>query len=266
MVNKREYGIVFIKDIDCGIAKITVFDTTESVYVGEDGTKDVNPLYRYVDLYQSANHSTLEQAYTYWISLEVGHSYVITAVNSGTHNPLAIATYNVGIIKFLQTEPLVVDDIIEKQFQTFHTSFESDKYTYDPISGVTTDAMKTQVFNGDDVTRTFVLSGTNHAVEFVTFSIDGGITWRYPSDLYITWGSNAPAYDNETIDSNGQFGIYFIDDAPPTGSSNVIIKFRPLANKAQLTINVKQPHDEFNTFKDYRSHVVMQDYAVEFIP
>jgi hypothetical protein len=267
MINKREYGIVFVKDFNCGIAQISVYDQTIAKYISENGVESASIAYRYCDTYQAASpaYSVGESYYCYWIALTVGHVYTITCVNSGTHNPLSSAPYNVTIQKFLDSEPLVYDNLIENQITTLHEDFPTALHTYTLVNGETTETYKTQLFSGDGVTTTFTLSGNNHAAIFERFSIDGGATWKFPDDFEVTWGNNIPDYDNETMDANYQFTLKFISTPPPIGTSNVIIKYKPKANKAVVELTTKQPHDEVNSYIDYRSHVVMRDYGISFI-
>lgn len=267
MLNNREYGIVFVKDSTCGIAQISVFDQTLGKYISENGAESVGVVYRYCDTYQAASpaYSVGESYYCYWIALTIGHLYTITIVNSGTHNTLASPPYNVSIFKFLSSEALVYDDLVENQLTTIYEDFPSSIYSYTLENNETVETYKTQVFNGDGATSTFTLSGNNHAATFERFSIDGGLTWKYPDDFGIVWGNNAPDYDNETMDSNYQFTIRFTITPPPFGVANVIIKYKPKANKAVFHLTTKQPHDEINSYIDYRSHVVMRDYGISLI-
>lgn len=266
MLNIREYGIIFQKNNDCGIAKVTVFNDTTGMYISETNTESATPVYRYIDLYQPAGagaSSEAEKKWTYWITLTEGDSYTITCVNNGTYNPYAIAPYNVSIYGFLQTDPLIVSDIVENQLVLSHSEFIGANYTFTLINEESIETYKEQQYNGNAVIKVFTLSGTNHAQEFYKFSSDGGTTWRYLNDPYITWGSNAPDYDDGLMDSNYQFSINFLD-APDSGVNNIKIKFLPLTDTAYFSLTTKQPHD-LGTYKDYKPHVVINDYGIEFI-
>ena len=108
-----------------------------------------------------------------------------------------------------------------------------------------------------------MLSGTNRTYDLVRFSVDGGSTWKYPSDLDLSWGSNATDYDDETIDSNGYAGVKF-DVAPSTGTGNVKIVYIPKVDTYKVNTTLKFANDGVD-FTENRGELRLQDHNVELI-
>ena len=120
---------------------------------------------------------------------------------------------------------------------------------------------KTKIFNGDGTTTSFVLSGSYRAQAPYRFSVDGGSTWLYPWAVEsLTWGSNAPNYNDELIDSTGYYGVKF-DIAPGVAYNNVIVEFYIRSDSMYINRELFQPY--YETITDYCNNINILDDATE---
>ena len=263
MKNIREFGIVFLRQFDAGIAKVTVFNSTDGLYVSESGNEITNYSFRLVDLYipSTSAYQTEEKTIVYHIPLTVGKNYTITVEHSGTHNALATSPYYVHVLRFLNYEPFV-DGTLTGILRVWSKTFPSDIYDFTLTKNTEVNFEKTSTFNGDGTTRIFRIVGTNHAYIPVRFSNDGGATWLYPYSTSLTWGQNVNCNDN-LVDVNNQFGVNF-NLAPSIGVGNVLIVWRPLIDTWKILGTLNQPASSDGTFIDIKSNVDQMDYAVEF--
>ena len=251
-------GIQFRKDDESGIAKITIENTTQSTYVIQDAL---------VDLYAADMDATNGEyePFVYWTTLDPAEdSYTVTAVHSGTHNENALSPYDVKIDGYLLNEELE-DGEVEATIHLWHTDHPSDITQQVLPPNGTLDTYKTVTFNGDGSTTEFsLISGAQRAFDAEEFSVDGGTTWLYPGDPDLSWGSNAPTYDDNIMESStGYFTVKF-DTAPASGTNNVQIKFIPLYNKFKVVTKIKQPSDGV-VYTDLKHNVRLLDHAVEAI-
>jgi len=241
---------------DAAIAKITVTDETTSTGLVTDDL---------VDLYHADFDDTNGEyeEFLYQVALpDLTHTYSITVEHSGSHNPsCAGSDYTVEYGSPFRTDKLT-SATVQTTLTTWHTSYTFDVATYTLTPNVVTSLAKTQAFNGDGITKVFTLPSSYHASSFDSYSDDGGTTWKYPTSIDIDWGSNSPAYDNETIDSSGNFSINFFT-APATGTGNIIIKYIPMVNKYKIRREIQLPYD--GSYIDSRAEVRLLNDALELI-
>ncbi len=252
-MNKQYSGIHFQKTIDSGMAKVSVYNTTREEFVIEE---------ELVDLYTSSENDP--EDFVFWTKLPYSDDdYEVTVTHSGIHNPLASSPYSLNIVKYL-----IVESINDACLETVLTIFDdenNDNYTYTLEDDTRKELNIIKSFNGNGTITEFAIEeSTKHAFEFIEFSINEGVTWFYPDDTQITWGSNSPDYNNETIDGDGHFTIKFIV-APDVGVSNVQIKYKPIFNKGILSTKLIQAVDDIGTYKDSSSAIRVLDYGLEFI-
>ena len=216
-----------------------------------------------VDLYDAGNGEVEDLEFIYWLTLDETKEYEIKVEHNGSHNASASSPYYIYVREYLTVETLDNAEV-EAILTVSHSDWSSETKTYTLAQGATTTLEKYQSFNGDDSTTDFVLSGTHRAYEPVKFTTDGGSTWNYPSDLDLSWGSNATDYDNETIDSSGHFGVKF-DTAPVTGTGNVQIYYIPAVDTYKVNTTLKFANDGVD-FTENRGELRLQDQSVELIP
>jgi hypothetical protein len=262
MKNRREFGIYFRKGSDCGIAKIIVLDNTIDRYITSTGAQSETLAYRLVDTYlPSSGYTALEKDFVYWIPLEDDHDYDITVENSGTHNSAAESPYNINIIKYFDTKKWDDGSVI-KVVRLWHSDHESDYFEITLSSGSNT-LIRTTTASGDGVSKVFSVGGVSHSNGLYRVSSDGGSTWMYEYDPYITWGSNSPTFDDEMVDANGHFSVNFVSP-PPYGISNIIIQWTPKVDRYKIISTVSNPSAEDGSVVDLKSNVRELDYSLEF--
>lgn len=242
---------------DAGIAKITVTDETDVIDLV------TNEL---VDLYHADFDDTNDEYedFLYQVALpDLTHTYSITVEHSGDHNVSAAGPdYTVEYSDPYRTDKLNTG-LSEGTITLWHTSYPSDTYTFDLVNNTVTELSYISKFNGNGSTTEFTLPSTIHASDFLEFSIDSGSTWDFSTDTSIYWGSNAPDYDDETIDSSGNFTVKFLSP-PTTGSNNVQIKINLMTNKYKINHVLKQPTDGIS-YTDHRAEIRFLDYSLELI-
>lgn len=243
--------------------KILTVDSTTQVTLDANSTGDATGVnlvfYHDIDLYHAEAGEDHDQTIQF-VSGSLTDTYKIKIVHSGLNNA--------GVNDYLMLQGFLIATTltaatIPAQLTLRHTDFPSDTYAFAAAVGSSEDIEKQQTYNGNGSDTEFTLSGTNHAAVPVAFSADSGATWLQPTSLQLTWGSNGPNYDNETLDASKQFTVKF-DTAPLSGTDNVIIKFRPYANKHKLEHTLTQPNDG-GTFVDRGRNVRLIDYALEIV-
>jgi len=253
--DKKNMGVVFRMHDDAGIARISITNTTTSTVVLNN--KDV-------DLYdvQYDGSAGVYDLYCFWWNVSPAtDAYSIQVELS----PLTAVGRYLEIEYYLDNTPLT-DASVSSILTTYHSTYPTHDYHYGLVQSAVTPLTKIEYFNGDGTTKVFTLAATNHAHEFVTFSYDGGTTWKQSTDSIITWGSNALDYDDDTIDATGKFSINFLT-APITGVSNVAIKFLPMVTNYYITRTLFQPNTTTPTsYIDYQHEVRLMDDALELIP
>jgi hypothetical protein len=248
-------GVNFVMGTSTGVAKITVTEDP-------NGTPNVILNGATVDLYNAENGETADLEMIYWITLDETKDHEIKVEHNGTHNASAFSPYYIQVREYLTVETLDNAEV-EAILTVSHSTWSAETKTYTMALDTTTSLEKYQSFNGDTSTTDFVLSGTNRAYEPVKFSTDGGSTWKYPSDTDLSWGSNATDYDDETVDSNGHFGVKF-DSAPGSGTGNVQIYYIPAVDTYKINTALKFANDGVD-YTETRGELRLQDHNGELI-
>lgn len=244
-------GIHFLKDDDSGGAKVTITDVTTSTVLSDWDEAEI-------DLFH-AEVGVADDLVCWALIPNSSHTYTVKVKHSGLDH--SGASDYMRIKQFFTGRE--IDSNIDTKLTIYHTNYPSDTSEYTLTSGEVIDFEVNAYFNGDDSTTAFSLSGINHASDPIQFSKDGGATWLYPNSVQLTWGSNSPDYDNETVKtSTGYFTVKF-DDPPVTGTNNVIVKYKPMFNKYYVTRTFEQPED--GSYIDTRTVVRLLDDAVEMI-
>lgn len=254
MQNIKYSGIHFRKDDESGIAKITIYDETASTYVIEN---------ELVDLYTADKDYTVGEYedYLHWTKLDPDdHDYTVYVYVETFWNPGSGGSHHIQIVNYMLNVELN-DPAIPTQIITRHTDHAGETVTHTVIEDTSTTFYKQAEFDGDDLEDTFVLSGTQRAAEFIRMSVDGGSSWYYPNYFGLVWGSNATSYNNNTIDSNGVFGVV-LSVPPITGTENVIIEYLPKADKWKLKTQINLPDDGID-YIDRRTEVRLMDRILE---
>ncbi len=245
-------GIKFMVGNDCGKAKITITNTTDSLDIINN---------KIIDLYRTSE--SLETEYVYQISpLDPEKTYKVKLEHSGTTNDNSTDEL-IKIDKFLKIKEL--ESSIEAKLKTYHSDFPEYEGEFLLDSDGDNSLIKQSVFSGDGETKLFHLPTSQHAYKPVKFSVDGGESWMYPENVNLVWGSNSDFdnYDNEVVDENGHFSVKF-DNAPAVGNGNIIISWIPKIDSYQIETTIKMPQDETG-FKDTRKNPRLLDYGIEFI-
>jgi hypothetical protein len=263
MKNRKEFTIIFERGVDCGIAKISVYNITNNTYLTSVNTESTTYAYLLFDTYIPAGYSAEELAVAFNITLTDGCEYIITVEHSGTYNASASSPYKISVLRFLSTEKYT-ENVASGILRLWHSSFPSDfnDFVVDQTGQQPFEC--TSRFSGDGVTRKFYINGVNHASTFVRFSIDGGENWLLPSNLNLTWGSNTNCDDN-LFDASGYGGVNF-DLPPEVGSNNVLVVWRPMVNKFKLIATMTQPQSMEGDVVDFRTNPEQLDFAIELIP
>jgi hypothetical protein len=256
MEDKKYIGVVLRMHNKAGIARINITNTTTSTAILTD--KDI-------DLYMSEfNRDATPAQYTtwcfWWEVQPIDDNYEMSVALS----PSSATGRYIEIEKYLTDNPLY-DGAVTTVMETWHEDYPDDLYSYTLVQDVVTSLNVGLVFEGDGTTTVFSIPSNQHASEFIGFSLDGGTTWKNPSDLAITWGSNSPNYDDEIIDTSGHFSIKFFTPPPDVNNLNVGILFTPWTTHYHLKRTMSQPSDG-GTFIDYTKEVRLLDDALELIP
>lgn len=258
-MGKLYVGVLFYRDDESGIAKVSVYNDTKAEFVIED---------QYVDLYsmgQDADSGEYEQ-FTYWCKLPYpDDNYTVTVEHSGYRNASAGSPYNISYNGFFYTESIDESELQSKIY-SWDEDFPGDIYEDALTVDTMVDLSRIKSFVADGALDTFLLDDSDyHAANpggFLQWSEDGGTNWFYPNDIAITWGSNDPDYDNETFDADGHFGIKFLT-VPVIGTA-IQIKWLPSRDKAYLQRELKYPSSE-SIYIDVRGELRLLDDALEFI-
>lgn len=251
--DKKYVGAVLRMHDEAGIARITIVNATTATIVLSN--KDI-------DLYDFRfDRSALPNQYNlwcFWWQVEpASDSYSIHIELS----PDTTAGRYLEIEYYLENIP-IFDGYIATTMNTWHEDFEFDRYTYSLVEDTATSLEQTYSIEADGNTTTFALSAERHAHDFKLFKTSTGDTWKYPTNIDITWGTSGSNYENETIDPNGNFGIKFYT-APPIGSI-ITFLYTPKVNKYVLRRVMTQPYLE--DYKDNRREVRLLDDSIELIP
>jgi len=241
-------GIFFEKGLDCGRAKLNITDETTSTGLITD---------QIIDLFESET-----SYFIYWITLDPTHTYTVRIDHNGDAHPSAVTDYYIKLKEYILIESLDDSEIITSIILQ-HTDFIDVVRNYFLVPNSTIDLEEIQAFDGDGAEHNFILDGDNHAVEPIEFSNDGGSTWLPHTSTQLSWGSNSPDYDDETVNSStGYFGVRFVSP-PDSGQGNVQIKYVPTYNKYSITTLLLQPTKD--NYTDYRKNVRLLDHAIELI-
>ena len=217
-----------------------------------------------VDLYTlDFDYTSTYTTHVMWYTIpNLTENLRVYVEHNATHNTAcAGATFPVQIEGFVYNNP-ITDAVITTTLTTWDSTYPTHTYVYTLAQNVVATLDKIEYFNGTGVITDFTLAVTNHAHEFTMFTIDGGTSWKYPTDALISWGSNSPDYDNDTINATGNMTIKFIT-APITGVNNVGIKFLPMVTHYNLTRTMGQPYT--TSYIDYQHEVRLLDDALELI-
>jgi hypothetical protein len=265
--NIREFGIKFLAIKDSlspyngisGIANITVFNITTGKYIGSDGLSYNDVKTRTFDTYVSTNYSTAETSLMYWISLVDGDEYDISVSGSGTKNP-ASGGYDISILGYYEKEPWV-DGKVNNTLRFWHTDFSSNYYDFIPVANTPLEIVKTYTFTADGLTNTFTLPSNLHAHEFTRVQV--GSVWLDSYNNNLTWGSNSPNYDDETMDSIYKgFTVNFLE-TPPVG--NITVEFKPLINRYKIMKTMVLPTSRDTVTINTSATIRELDYSIEVV-
>lgn len=237
--------VELLRNTDLGIAKISLYDVTNSVYVWED---------RLVDTYGVAEN------FFYEIELpELTSSYRVEIEHNANHNSSSSSPYSIEIGSYIllkDTESNFQADLV-----TWDEEFPATTYSYTDIQRGKNSLIKQQTFSPNGTDTVFTLSGDNRAFELYRISENSGGIWRYPEETnHFTYGLNFPDYNNELIDSNGYTNIKFLT-APTSSTNSVIVQYVPRATKAYIKQTCKFPEGEEI---DKRGKPRLLDYLCKF--
>lgn len=261
-------GLIFHKDDDSCIAKINVWDRITGDYIYQD---------KLVDLFVKDKDASAAipqyEVFILWVTLsyEDADRYDWTVENSGTYNTAAVGpNYALNFNGYVIQEELVKANTSQKvilvdkdRFIEYPFEFDGTiaEYTYEVLKETTKKLYVPTFIGADGVTKVFQIGGeTLKCAKFSRFSLDGGITWKYPYDLSINWGSNS-SYDDEVI-SDGIFWIEFID--PPAAGIVIQVDTLPIFDVIRVEIVLNQPSSEDGGYVDYNTPFCLQEYAAEF--
>lgn len=205
---KKFVGIVFVlKPGIVGSANINIYNQTKNEFVVKnkiivlDGTNITD------EQKQIIQYSVdKEDIFDIDVKSETGNIFVKEFVSkllekrNGTH-----------------TDLIIRDDI------RLHDK-ENDLLYSKRINEDTKDMSFIENYWGNGASNTFNFNSPyKKARKFGGLSVDGGLSWYEPSDVwYFTWGSNDPAFDDNQI-VDGHFGIK-IKDTPALGV-NILVKW-----------------------------------------
>jgi len=262
----RYLGLIFYKDDDSGIAKINVTDNVTGLKLITD---------KLVDLFQKDQDATFGkyEEFILWVTLPYNtpdrYSWIVE--HSGSNNAGAVGpNYAINFMGYVIEEELIKANttprvILVDKVNTLEYPFEFAgtiaEYSYELIKEETKKLYISTRYVGDGETMVFkVGSDSLIADRFIRFSVDGGITWKYPYDLSMSWGSNE-GYDDEIINAAGEYWLEFV--LPPAVGSQIIIDSIPVFDTVRVEIILNQPGDG-EGFIDYSTPFCVQEYAAEF--
>ena len=252
-------GIVFGTGDNCGIANVTIENLTQSQYLIVDDL---------IDTYQSDLDTSLDEYgdLIVWYTLySLNDEYEVTIKHSGTHNPDAAGdeTNNYWVIlkEYLTQEALNSPEVLTK-VQLWHTDHNEIKLVPFGESGEVS-LTDYQEYIADGIEDEFTLTGLNRASDFIEFYVND--QQYYPGHFSIIWGSNAPSYDNETINDNGYFTVKFNPDYIPESGDIIKIYYRIKADKAKIIRTLVQANDG-GTYNDTTTPICLVNDVTEFIP
>ena len=252
--DKKYIGVVFRTHDEAGTALINIINTTTAATVLTNKSVDL-----YDKQYDISAAPTVYGLYCFWWEVTPAtDNYSITV----TLSPSTTIGRYLQIERYLDNSPITAGGVTTVM-TTWDIANPLDTYAYTLVPGATTTLSKIEYFNGDGITKVFPLTTTNHAHEFMSFSVDGGSTWVYTTDILITWGSNTPNYDDSIIDANGHFTVKFVD-APISGVNNIGIQFLPIVTNYNLTRTMNQPSTV--GYVDYQKEVRLLYDSLELIP
>jgi hypothetical protein len=242
--------LLFKTDDNSGGAKITVTNTTDSIVLTNWNGKEI-------DLFYDATTSNDTEFFACWITLDSTKTYTIKIENSGLNNAGAD-----DYLRFFGAYPLtnLTNGDVDVTLVTNHTSHTSETNSFTVTKNDSVDLTKIETFVAVQDQTNFVLSGTERAHEFLEASFDSGATWVFRDSVEFSWGSNATDYDDETIDSNGYFGIKTVN--PKNAGDNVWLKYTPKINQYYVQSTLKQANDG-STFKSFGDSTKLLDYGME---
>lgn len=263
----RYLGLTFYKDDDSGIAKINVTDTVTGAKLLDD---------KLVDLFQKDQDATYGyyEEFILWVTLPYDNAdrYQWTVEHSGSNNASAVGpNYAINFMGYTLTQNLIKAHTVPKvvlvdKVNTVEYPFEFQgtiaEYTYELLKEETKKLYITTQFLGDGESTSFKVGNENLInYNFIRFSIDRGTTWKYPWDLSITWGSNSPDYDDELINSSGEFWVNFLE--APAENTSIYLESIPVFDTVRVEMTLNQPSDE-EGYIDYNTPFAVQEYAIEF--
>jgi hypothetical protein len=244
-------GLNFFKNDEAGIAKINVIDTFT-------GTKIVDN--EFVDLLQKDKDATtnLYEKFTYWITLPYNdeNRYQWKVEHSTYVNPEAVG--NVLGINFdgyliqeevkpghIEKTVYLVDSVnnLEYNIPISGVLWNSETLEWELQNEIVTELYQTTSLLGNGITTTFKIGDSSlKNYEFIRFSLDDRLSYKYPTELTITWGSNTNSYDDKIINTTGEFWINFID-APNSGAI-ILVDTLPIFDSARIEFVINQPEEK----------------------
>lgn len=264
----RYIGFIFHRDNDSCIAKINVTDTYTGVKLLDNHLVD---LY-HPDMVASSNQY---EPFVFWVRLpnpEPGR-YSWQIEHNNTYNPDAAGpNYDLNYNGFLIDEDLpngyvkkyiiLIDkeNEIDYNYELTGTEYIAEEYRYEVQNEQTLKLYQHVTHTGDGTTTVFKAGHSLlRCYKFIRFSTDGGLTYKYPYDISISWGSNA-GYDDETINSNGEFWVEFLS-APETGAE-IIIDVMPVFDHARMEFELIQSQSA--DYVDVCKPLALTEYVAEF--
>lgn len=255
MRNIKYVGIKFKTGDDCGIASVTIENTTKGSYV---------VINEEINLYVGGIDVSLGEFgdLTTWFVLDYpDDSYSIIVTHSGKRDAKAEGpNYLVAHDGFLTNEELE-DSTIDSKAIVWHTDHEEEKeiVLVDDTNVGLTDYVE---FTGDAVEDTFSLAGLQRAEEFLEFYLDD--VSYFPDHYFINWGSDSE-YSDEIIDSDGYFSVKFNAGSIPASGVVVKIVYTIKYDKLKLNRTMSVPSDGLNFKRDTAEVRLVRD-SVELSP
>ena len=250
--DKKYVGVVFRMHDLAGIARITITNTTTSTIVLSN--KDV-------DLYSTEwNRSATPAQYNLWCFW-----WNVTPATDNYSISVALAPTTptgryIEVDHYLENVPITAGSV-STIMTTWHSTYPTNIYTYTLVTDTVTSLEKIYSIAADGTETAFALPTSYHAHDFKMYRTSTGDTWKYPTDIEITWGSNGVSYNDELIDATGKFGIKFYT-APIVGKT-IELKYIPLVDQYRLDRTMKQPYT--TGYIDYQSEVRLLDDAIELL-
>lgn len=187
----------------------------------------------------------------------------ITIANNGTYNPNAVSPYYVKVVEFDVITPYA-DGYFDCNVILWHTQFPLHTYEYALVNEAFTDIYRYDYYNGNNIQDTFTIGTNKHSDHFECVSVDGGVSWMYPNNNNLVWGSNAPYYDDNLYDENKKFWIKF-NIPPSVGINNIIIKYKPFVNKMKVFHKAVLSRDDEFSYIDISSYMRLLHYSLELV-